>query len=152
MMLTLLTSVNQDLDSVDLCSNSMLNSPLLKPLHEYTCTLSLKLPQFCCLGTHCFGKDPQCSPHLLQVINPSFSRSVVWLCLLARYPPITVTLNSDSKAEFTSSQSNSSQHLLHAQYTEDVTFNFIFTSHQLFQNKILFKSHHASSNSFQIEN
>ena len=37
-------------------------------------TLSLKLSQFCGLGIHCFGKDPQCSPYLLQVIiNPSFS-------------------------------------------------------------------------------
>ena len=36
-MLTLLTSVNKSLDSIDLCSNSMLNSPLLKPLLEYAC-------------------------------------------------------------------------------------------------------------------
>ena len=42
----------------------------------------LKIPQFCCLGRHCFGKDPQCSPYLLQVINPSFSLSLPWLFLL----------------------------------------------------------------------
>lgn len=28
----------------DLLLNSMLNSPLLKPLHEYACTLNLKIP------------------------------------------------------------------------------------------------------------
>ena len=65
----------------------MLNSPLLKPLHEYAWTLSLKLSQFCGSERHCFGKDPQCSPYLLQVIiNPSFSWSLAWLCLLARCP------------------------------------------------------------------
>ena len=42
------------------------------PLHEYACTLSLKLPQFCYRGKYWFGKVPQCSPNLLQVINPSF--------------------------------------------------------------------------------
>ena len=35
----------------------------------------LKLPQFCSSGRHCFAEDPQCSPYLLQVINPSFSLS-----------------------------------------------------------------------------
>ena len=38
--------------SVNLCLNSRLNSPLLKPLHEYECTLSLNLPQFGCLEGH----------------------------------------------------------------------------------------------------
>ena len=57
------------------CPNSRLHSPLLKPLHEHVCTLSLKFPQFCCLGKHCFGNDPCCSPYLLQVINTS----VFWL-------------------------------------------------------------------------
>ena len=51
------------------------------------CTLSLKLPQFCCLGRYCFGKDPWCFPYLLQVINPSFSWSLTWLFLLAQHPP-----------------------------------------------------------------
>ena len=41
---------SQGLNFVDLCSNSMLSSSLLKSLHEYACTLSLKLPQFCSLG------------------------------------------------------------------------------------------------------
>ena len=58
-----------------------------KPLHEYACTLRLKLPQFCYLGRYCFGRDPWESPYLLQVINSSFSRSLAWLCLLARHPP-----------------------------------------------------------------
>ena len=71
MMLTLLTSISQDLDSVDLCPNAMLNFPLLKPFHEYAWTLSLKLPQFRCSGILCFGKDPRCSPYLLQGVNPS---------------------------------------------------------------------------------
>lgn len=71
------------LDSVALYPNSMLNS-LLKLLQEYACSLHLKLPQYCCLGRHCFGKVLQCSPYLFQVIiNPSFSWSLVWLCLLA---------------------------------------------------------------------
>ena len=60
--------------TLDLCPNSMLNSPLLKLLHKYPCILSLKLPQFCCLRRHCFGKDPWCF-HLLQ-INPFFSWSI----------------------------------------------------------------------------
>ena len=29
--------------------------------------------QFCYLGRHYLRRDPQCSPYLLQVINPSFS-------------------------------------------------------------------------------
>ena len=47
----------------------MLNSPLLNPLHEYVCPLSLNLPQFCCSGRHSFGKYPWCSPYSLQVIK-----------------------------------------------------------------------------------
>ena len=35
-------------------------------------------PNFYCLGRHCFGKDPQCPPYLLQVIKPSFSPSLAW--------------------------------------------------------------------------
>ena len=74
--LSLIISVSQSLDSVDLCPNSVLNS-LLKPLHECVCPLSVKLPQFCHLGRHCFGKDPQCSPHLPQVIDSPSSH--LWL-------------------------------------------------------------------------
>ena len=59
---------------------------LPKPFHEYAYTLSLKLPQFCCLGRHCFGKRSLCSPYLLQELNPSFSLSLTRLCLSARYP------------------------------------------------------------------
>ena len=53
----------QSLDSVNLCPNSMLNSPLLKPLHTYAHNLSIKGLQFCC-----FEKD-------------------LWLCLWARHSP-----------------------------------------------------------------
>ena len=35
------------------------------------------------LGRHCFGKDPQCLPNLLQVINPFSNESLTWMCLLA---------------------------------------------------------------------
>ena len=62
------------------------NSPLLKPLHKHAWTLSLKLPHFSYSGRHCFGKDPQCSPYLLQVINPSLSWYLAWLYLLAWHP------------------------------------------------------------------
>ena len=55
------------------CPNWMFISPLLKPPYEYAGSLSLKLPQFCYLGRHYLRRDPQCSPYLLQVINPSFS-------------------------------------------------------------------------------
>ena len=65
-------------------NRSNMDSDLALPF--YTCTLSLKVPQFCCSGRHCFGKDPQCSPYLLQVINPSFSCCLPWLCLLAQHP------------------------------------------------------------------
>ena len=59
--------------STHLCPNLMFVSPPLKLPHEYACSLSLKLPQFCYLGSHYLRRDPQCSPYLLQVINPSFS-------------------------------------------------------------------------------
>lgn len=72
--------------SVNLCPNSMMRT-LPKPLHEYACTRSLTLPQFCHSGRHCFGKDPQCSPYLPQVISVSFSHSLAWLCLWAQHPP-----------------------------------------------------------------
>ena len=53
----------------------------------YLCgTFSLKIPQFCRSGRHCFGKDPQCSPCLLQVINLFFFPIFSWLCLLTRHP------------------------------------------------------------------
>ena len=48
--------------------------------------LTLKLPQFCCLGRHCFGRDPWCSPYLEQIINP-FLWSLALLCPLAQHPP-----------------------------------------------------------------
>lgn len=49
---------------------------------------SLKLPPFCCLGRHSFGKDAWCSPYLHQVTNPSFPHTLAWLCLLAQgHPP-----------------------------------------------------------------
>ena len=41
--LTFLNSINWSLDSANLCPSSMLNFPLLQPLHEYVCTPSLKL-------------------------------------------------------------------------------------------------------------
>ena len=53
-----------------------------RPLHEYAYTFSWKLPQFCC-----FEKDPSCFPNLLQIINPSFSCSLAWLCLLTWHTP-----------------------------------------------------------------
>ena len=71
-MWTLLTSINYSLDSVKLCSNSMLKSYLLKPPYEHAHSLSLKPPQIRSSQT-ALGKDPLCSPYLLQVINPSFS-------------------------------------------------------------------------------
>ena len=43
--------------------SSILKSLLLKPLHEYVYTLSLKLPQYYCSGQHYFGKDSQHSYH-----------------------------------------------------------------------------------------
>ena len=61
----------------------MLNFPLLKPLHEYGCTLSFKLPQFWCSWRHCFGKDPQGSAYLVQVTTPSKSEQDL-VGLLAR--------------------------------------------------------------------
>ena len=60
----------------------MLNSPPIKPLHEYASILKLKLPRFCCSGRNCFEKDPWFSLYLLSVINPSFSHSLAWFYLL----------------------------------------------------------------------
>ena len=37
-------------NTVNFCPNSMLNSPLLKPLYQCAWTLSLNLPWFCSLG------------------------------------------------------------------------------------------------------
>ena len=39
-----------------------------------------KTLQFYCLRRHCFGKDPQCSPYVLQIIIPSSSQPLAWLC------------------------------------------------------------------------
>ena len=74
-------------------SVTMLTPP--NPLHRYARTFSLKLPQYHS-SEDCFGKDPQGSPYLLQVISPSFSCSLAWLCLLAQHvsrsePSIQVT-------------------------------------------------------------
>lgn len=76
MMLSFLISIKSSLDSVNLCSNPMLSSSLPPQhphphFHEYACMLSLALPQFCSSGSYCFGKDIQCFPFLMQVINPS---------------------------------------------------------------------------------
>ena len=51
-----LNSINYNLDSVKLCTNSVLNSPLLKSLHEYVCTLSLKLVLFCSSERNSLGE------------------------------------------------------------------------------------------------
>ena len=59
---------------------------LPKPLHEYACTRSLKLPQFWG-GDNYFEKVPRYSPYLRQVINPFFSRSLASLCPLAQNTP-----------------------------------------------------------------
>ena len=62
-------------------------SPALADDFFYLCgTFSLKIPQFCSSGRHCFGKDPQCSPCLLQVINLFLFSIFGWLCLLTRHP------------------------------------------------------------------
>ena len=50
------------------------NLSLLRLLHwqeilYHGGTFSLKIPQFCHSGRYCFGKDPQCSPYLPQMIN-----------------------------------------------------------------------------------
>ena len=59
-----------------------------------SCALSLKHPQFCCSRRCCFKKDPQCSPYLLQeMMNPSFSQSLVWLYLLTLYLRHPANLN-----------------------------------------------------------
>ena len=79
-----MTSINYSLNSVDLCPSSMLKSPLLKHLHEYARTLSLKLPQFRCSGRHCFEKDPTTSKFSLLAVNnksfllPIFGLVVSW--------------------------------------------------------------------------
>ena len=62
-------------DDVDLFKFGLCGPP--KPLHEYACAFSLKLPQFCSSGRSGFGKDPQCS-YLLQV-NKSFLVSLFGL-------------------------------------------------------------------------
>lgn len=39
-----------------------------QPLPGNACILSLKLPYFCCSGSHCDRKGPWCSPYLLFLI------------------------------------------------------------------------------------
>ena len=81
-MILTLSDFNQlKLGLVDLGPNSVMNSLLIKLVHEYACILSLKLPQFCCSGRHSFEKDPLCSPYLLQVISPSFLLSLFALII-----------------------------------------------------------------------
>ena len=55
--------------TLNVCPNSMLNSSLPKPLHEYACILSLKHPPFCSLGRHSFRKYPWCSPYLKKIFT-----------------------------------------------------------------------------------
>ena len=100
--LILLTSVNFSLDSGSISPNSILHSLLLKPLYEYAYTTqtlhkcvhtySLKFPQFCSLGKHCSGKDPWCSPYLLQVILPSSSLRLGYIFWLYTYQEANLTL------------------------------------------------------------
>ena len=47
LFLTVMTSVNHSLDSVNLCPNSMLNSSLPKPLNEYACFSFSSVTQSC---------------------------------------------------------------------------------------------------------
>ena len=59
--------------------------------------LAQNFPQFCCLGGHHFGKDPQCSSCLLQVISPSFSQlisgmAIFWLNILQEVKPDFLTV------------------------------------------------------------
>ena len=54
-----------------------------KLLHKYACTLSLKLPQFCCLERHCFGRELWCSPYLLTTKNS------IEICILSYVKQIT---------------------------------------------------------------
>ena len=56
---------------LNVCPNSMLNSSLPKPLHEYACILSLKRPPFCSLGRHSFRKYPWCSSYLKKFFYTS---------------------------------------------------------------------------------
>ena len=60
-----------------------------KLLYMYACTFSLKCSP--CTPIFLFRetllvKVPQCSPYLLQEINPSFSWPLTWLCLLSWHP------------------------------------------------------------------
>lgn len=82
--LTLVTSVNWSLHPVALCPNSMLiffSSPF-KNMHE-PLAYNFLTSSFCYLGDATLWKIP----YLLQVIYPSFSRSLTWLCLLLQHPP-----------------------------------------------------------------
>lgn len=60
--LTLMTSVNWSMDSIDYSSNSLLN--FLKSFHEYAHTLYLKLPNFCSWEKTLLWA--RCFPYLLQ--------------------------------------------------------------------------------------
>ena len=65
----------------------------LKKIHsEHDLFLSTKINRINIVkhtntGRHYFGKDPWCSPYLLQETNPFSFLSLAWLCLLAQHPP-----------------------------------------------------------------
>ena len=69
------------------CLSPLINIHIPLTLCEYAWVRSLKLPQFCCSGRHCFRKYPWCSPYMLQVMNPSFSQALALLYLSAWHPP-----------------------------------------------------------------
>ena len=73
-----LTLTTWSLASVHLGPSAMLNFPPFKPPHGCACTCSLKPPQFCCLGRHCFGKDPCVLSYLLHV-TITFPPPHLWL-------------------------------------------------------------------------
>lgn len=87
LMLTLLMLINYSLDSAAPGPSSMLNSPLLKHLHKYMCTLRLKLTQFCCLSRHYFGEDTQRSAYFMPVvINTCFFQTLTWCVTIGSIP------------------------------------------------------------------
>ena len=56
MMPTLGAAINSSLDSADFCPNSMLSSPLLKPLHEDACNLQCKTSPILLFGEELLGE------------------------------------------------------------------------------------------------
>ena len=84
------TNWNLKGDNADLIWPSWLQSTKAwtqaKALQEYACTLSLKLLQFCCLGTQLLWERSPVFSVLTAIINPSFSQFLAWLCLLTWHP------------------------------------------------------------------